>query len=314
MLDLAIIGGGPAGLSAAIYAARDGLSVRIFEKAVIGGIATTSDLIENYPGFEDGISGFELAKKMRAQAEKFGAKISYGEVSEIEDFGEKVRLKIDGQNLEARSVLLAVGNSYRKLGLPREDEFFGRGIHTCATCDGTIYSGKEIVAVGGGDSAVTEALFLSRFSKVKLLVRSKIRAQEILQTRLQKAVEEGKIEVFLKAEIEELLFEETEFGEKIRGVKVHKALENGEIQKFEIQTPAVFEFVGLIPNTDFLKKSNVRLNNFGEICVNEKFQTSSKRIFAVGDAIENAEKQIIVAAASGAKASIEISKILHTLE
>ena len=198
MLDLAIIGGGPAGLSAAIYAARDGLSVRIFEKAVIGGIATTSDLIENYPGFEDGISGFELAKKMRAQAEKFGAKISYGEVSEIEDFGEKVRLKIDGQNLEARSVLLAVGNSYRKLGLPREDEFFGRGIHTCATCDGTIYSGKEIVAVGGGDSAVTEALFLSRFSKVKLLVRSKIRAQEILQTRLQKAVEEGKIEVFLK--------------------------------------------------------------------------------------------------------------------
>ena len=111
-----------------------------------------------------------------------------------------------------------------------------------------------------------------------------------------------------------MLFEETEFGEKIRGVKVHQALENGEIQKFEIQTPAVFEFVGLIPNTDFLKKSNVRLNNFGEICVNEKFQTSSKRIFAVGDAIENAEKQIVIAAASGAKASIEISKILHTLE
>lgn len=311
MLDLAIVGGGPAGLSAAIYAARDGLNVQVFEKAVIGGIATTSDWIENFPGFDEGISGLDLAKKMRSQAEKFGAKISYGEVSNIEDLGEKVYLKIDDQEIEAKTVLLAVGNSYRMLGLPRENEFFGRGIHTCATCDGAFYVGREIVAVGGGDSAVTEALFLSRFSKVKLLVRSEIRAQEILQKRLEKAAEEGKIEVFLRAEIEELLFEKAEFGEKIRGVKVRQTNQNGESRTFEIETPAIFEFIGLLPNTDFLKNSSIELNNFGEIRVNEKFQTSSPRIFAVGDAIENAEKQIVIAAGSGAKAAIEISKIIH---
>lgn len=311
MTDLVIIGAGASALTAAIYAARDGLSVQIFEKEMMGGIISTSEFVENYPGFEDGISGLELAKKMRLQAEKFGAKISYGEVSKIEDLGDRVRLIVDGVALEAKKALIAVGNSYRKLGLPGEDQIFGRGVHFCATCDGPFYAGKEIVAVGGGNSAVQESLFLSKFAKVKLLVRSKISAQEILQKRLAQVVESGKIEIFLGAEIEEILFEEDKFGKKLSGVKVRQKSDGGEVETFELSTDGIFEFIGLIPNTEFLRDSIVELNQFGEIKVDSNFRTSSENIFACGDAIENAEKQLVIAAASGAKAAIEISKKLH---
>lgn len=307
MTDLVIIGAGPSALTAGIYAARDGLSVQIFEKEMIGGIISTSEFVENYPGFEDGISGQDLARKMRIQAEKFGVKINYGEVSDLEDLGESVKMKVDGEEFESRMVLIATGNSYRKLGLVRENEFIGRGIHFCATCDGAFYARKTVISVGGGNAGVQEALFLSKFAKVKMLVRSKIKAQEILQEKLKKAVEEGKIELFLGAQIEEILVEKGDFGDKIRGVKVRR----GDSEIFEIRADGIFEFVGLIPNTKFLENSQVRLNGRGEIIVDEKFQTSSKNIFASGDVVENAEKQLVIAAGSGAKAAIEISKKLH---
>lgn len=307
MTDLFIIGAGPSALTAGIYAARDGLSVQIFEKEMIGGIISTSEFVENYPGFEDGISGQDLARKMRIQAEKFGVKINYGEVSDLEDLGESVKMKVDGEEFESRMVLIATGNSYRKLGLVRENEFIGRGIHFCATCDGAFYARKTVISVGGGNAGVQEALFLSKFAKVKMLVRSKIKAQEILQEKLEKAVEEGKIELFLGAQIEEILVEKGDFGDKIRGVKVRR----GDSETFEIRADGIFEFVGLIPNTKFLENSQVRLNGRGEIIVDEKFQTSSKNIFASGDVVENAEKQLVIAAGSGAKAAIEISKKLH---
>ena len=311
MIDLAIVGAGPSALSAAIYAARDGLSVRVFEKEVIGGIISTSELVENYPGFEGGISGIDLGRKMREQAEKFGAIVDYGEVTEIRDLGDRVSMRVDGDYLEARTVLLAVGNSYRKLGLSREDEFIGRGIHFCATCDGAFYAGKEVITVGGGNAAVQEALFLSRFaSKVKMLVRTDIKAQDILQKRLQKAVNEGKIEIFLGTEIEELLIEELNLGDKIIGVKVRQRLD-GNTREFNISAAAIFEFIGLDPQTKFLEGSGIELNQRGEIVVDDKFSTSLKNIFASGDAIDNAERQLVIAAASGAKAAIEISKILH---
>lgn len=311
MTDLVIIGSGPSALSAAIYAARDGLSVRVFEKAAFGGISTTSDLIENYPGFNDGISGLELSKKMRIQAEKFGAKFDYGEVLAFENKEDFVELNIDGENFITKTVLIATGNSYRTLGLPREEEFFGRGVHTCATCDGPFYAGKDLIAVGGGNSAITEALFLSRFSKVKLLVRGEISAQEVLQKRLFEAVEEGKIEVFLKAEIQEFLFEKTDLGEKIVGVRVLQKFEDGE-KVFEIPTAAIFEFIGLLPNSNFAKNSGVEVNSRGEIIVNESFQTNLPRIYASGDILENAQKQIVVAASTGAQAAIKISDFIHS--
>ena len=310
MTDLVIVGAGPSALSAAIYAARDGLSVRVFEKEVIGGIITTSEFVENYPGFENGISGIDLGRKMREQAEKFGAIVDYGEVTEIQDLGDRVKMKVDGQDFESRAVLLAVGNSYRKLGLLRENEFIGRGIHFCATCDGAFYAGKEIIAVGGGNAAVQEALFLSRFAaKVKMLVRSEIKAQEILQKRLQEAVDEGKIEVFLGAEVKELLIEKTISGDKIIGAKVRQRLDN--TREFNISAAAIFEFIGLDPQTGFLEGSGVELNQRGEIVVDDKFRTSLKNVYASGDAVEDAERQLVIAAASGAKAAIEIAKMLH---
>ena len=310
MTDLVIIGSGPSALSAAIYAARDGLSVRVFEKAAFGGIATTSDLIENYPGFDEGISGLELSKKMRIQAEKFGAKFDYGEVLGFENLGNFVQLDIDGEKFDSKTVLIATGNSYRMLGLPREEEFFGRGVHTCATCDGPFYAGKDLIAVGGGNSAVTEVLFLSRFSKVKLLVRGEISAQAVLQERLFEAVKSGKIELFLKTEIEEFLFEKADFGEKIIGARIKQQTKEGE-KTFEIKAAAIFEFIGLIPNSGFAKKSGVKVNNYGEIVVNNSFETNISRVYASGDIIENAQKQIVVAAATGAQAAIKISEFLH---
>ena len=310
MTDLVIIGSGPSALSAAIYAARDGLSVRVFEKVAFGGIATTSDLIENYPGFDEGISGLELSKKMRIQAEKFGAKFDYGEVLGFENLGNFVQLDIDGEKFDSKTVLIATGNSYRMLGLPREEEFFGRGVHTCATCDGPFYAGKDLIAVGGGNSAVTEVLFLSRFSKVKLLVRGEISAQAVLQERLFEAVKSGKIELFLKTEIEEFLFEKADFGEKIIGARIKQQTKEGE-KTFEIKAAAIFEFIGLIPNSSFAKKSGVEVNSYGEIVVNNSFETNISRVYASGDIIENAQKQIVVAAATGAQAAIKISEFLH---
>lgn len=311
MIDLVIIGGGPSALTAGIYAARDGLSVQIFEKDVIGGIVTTSESIENYPGFEEGISGLELAKKMRSQAQRFGVKIDYGEVSDIQDLGESVKMKVDGVEFYAKKALIATGNSYNTLKIHREDDFLGRGIYFCATCDGPVFAGKEVVVVGGGNSAIQEALFLSKFSKVKILVRSVISAEEILRKRLDEAINEGKIEIFLNSEVSDLLIEKTEFGERIHGVKVRQDI-GGKVNNFEIEAAAVFEFIGLKPNTKFIENSQVELNQRGEIIVNDKLQTSSKNIFASGDVIENAEKQLVVAAATGARAAIEISRSLHS--
>ncbi|NCU43795.1 thioredoxin reductase [Candidatus Saccharibacteria bacterium] len=304
MLDLVIVGAGPAALSAAIYAARDGFSVRIYERAAIGGIITTTDMVENYPGFPEGISGYEISKKMREQAEKFGAKIQYGTVSGIEKTASgDFELLVDNEKVLTKAVLLATGNDYRKLGLENEDEFTGRGIHFCATCDGPFYMGKEIIAVGGGDTAIEESLFLSKFSKVKLLVRSQLRAQQILQDRLSKAVEEGKIEVFLNTQIKEFLVEDN----KIAGVL---AVRDGE--DFEIRdTPAIFEFIGLIPNTGFLKPTGIELSTNGEIKV-DNFMTNIEGIFAAGDVVENSEKQLVIAAGSGANAALEIRRYLNS--
>ena len=266
MIDLAIIGTGPAALTAAIYAARDGLKVVLFEKSAVGGLVITSELIENYPGFPDGISGYELGQNMRKQAERFGAEIRYGEVTSIQGQADNSVLIIDSEQIEARSVLLAPGNSYRRLNINKEADFIGRGIHFCATCDGPFYKGQEIVAVGGGDTAVEDSLFLSRFSKVKLIVRSKIRAQEILQKKLKQAEADGKIEVYLNAEIEQIVENSDDETRKVDGVIVRQ---NGK--KIELKIPAIFEFIGLIPNTEFLESTQIDLTKSGEIIVDNNF-------------------------------------------
>ena len=306
MIDLAIIGTGPAALTAAIYAARDGLKVVLFEKSAVGGLVITSELIENYPGFPDGISGYELGQNMRKQAERFGAEIRYGEVTSIQGQADNSVLIIDSEQREARSVLLAPGNSYRRLNINKEADFIGRGIHFCATCDGPFYKGQEIVAVGGGDTAVEDSLFLSRFSKVKLIVRSKIRAQEILQKKLKQAEADGKIEVYLNAEIEQIVENSDDETRKVDGVIVRQ---NGK--KIELKIPAIFEFIGLIPNTEFLESTQIDLTRSGEIIVDNNYMTNLPGVFAAGDAIKDAQKQLIIAAASGADAAIKIREFLN---
>ena len=306
MIDLAIIGTGPAALTAAIYAARDGLKVVLFEKSAVGGLVITSELIENYPGFPDGISGYELGQNMRKQAERFGAEIRYGEVTSIQGQADNSVLIIDSEQIEARSVLLAPGNSYRRLNINKEADFIGRGIHFCATCDGPFYKGQEIVAVGGGDTAVEDSLFLSRFSKVKLIVRSKIRAQEILQKKLKQAEADGKIEVYLNAEIEQIVENSDDETRKVDGVIVRQ---NGK--KIELKIPAIFEFIGLIPNTEFLESTQIDLTKSGEIIVDNNYMTNLPGVYAAGDAIKDAQKQLIIAAASGADAAIKIREFLN---
>ena len=306
MIDLAIIGTGPAALTAAIYAARDGLKVVLFEKSAVGGLVITSELIENYPGFPDGISGYELGQNMRKQAERFGAEIRYGEVTSIQGQADNSVLIIDSEQIEARSVLLAPGNSYRRLNINKEADFIGRGIHFCVTCDGPFYKGQEIVAVGGGDTAVEDSLFLSRFSKVKLIVRSKIRAQEILQKKLKQAEADGKSEVYLNAEIEQIVENSDDETRKVDGVIVRQ---NGK--KIELKIPAIFEFIGLIPNTEFLESTQIDLTKSGEIIVDNNYMTNLPGVFAAGDAIKDAQKQLIIAAASGADAAIKIREFLN---
>ena len=304
MIDLAIVGAGPSAISAAIYAARDGLNVKVFEKQIIGGLVSQTDLLENYPGFEEGITGLDLIKKMRSQAEKFGAKFEYAEVSSLEQKDGYVTFLADGFELKARTILLAVGNEYRKLGIENEDRFIGRGIYFCGTCDGPLFKDKEVIAVGGGNSAVQEAIFISKYaSKVHLIVRSDIKAQEVLKERLEDAVNKGKIIVYKGAQIKELLMD----AENISGAKITF---NDSREDINILSPAIFEFIGLVPNTKWLDGSGVETNDRGEIIVDKNLKTSLDLVYATGDAIEDAKKQIIIAAGNGALAALNISKKL----
>ena len=304
MIDLAIVGAGPSAISAAIYAARDGLNVKVFEKQIIGGLVSQTDLIENYPGFEEGITGLDLIKKMRSQAEKFGAKFEYAEVSSLEQKDGYVTFLADGFELKARAILLAVGNEYKKLGIENEDRFIGRGIYFCGTCDGPLFKDKEVIAVGGGNSAVQEAIFISKYaSKVHLIVRRNIKAQEVLKERLEDAVNKGKIVVYKGAQIKELLMDT----ENISGAKITF---NDSREDIDILSPAIFEFIGLVPNTKWLDGSGVETNDRGEIIVDKNLKTSLDLVYATGDAIEDAKKQIIIAAGNGALAALNISKKL----
>lgn len=306
MIDLVIVGTGPAALTAAIYAARDGLRVVLYEKEAIGGIITTSELVENYPGFIDGISGYELGSKMRKQAERFGAEIKYGEVTNVVKNDDYIKIIIDDdEEILAKTVLLSPGNSYRKLGIEKEAELSGKGVHFCATCDGPFYQGQDVIAVGGGDTAIEDSLFLSKFSKVKLIVRSQIKAQKILQDKLRQAEKEGKIEVYLGSEIEEILTKEIDDNKKVTGVKIRQ---DGKITSLD--GAAIFEFIGLIPNTLFLENTDINLNKYGEIIVDDNFSTNIAGIYAAGDAIIGAEKQLVIAAASGASAALKIRQFL----
>lgn len=303
--DVIMIGAGPAALSAAIYTTREDIETVLMEKAVVGGMAAITDWVDNYPGFPQGIAGLEYADNLRAQAERFGSKIELGEVTEIIDEGKYKRLKTTEGDMLAKAVLIATGTDYKKIGCPGEKEFYARGVHYCATCDGAFYRDKGIVVVGGGNSAVQEAIFLTRFAThIDLLVRGdKMRASEILQRELREKHAE-KITVHFNTSTDEIV------GEEGKVVKV-VGTDATTGKKVEFPTDGVFVFVGLMPNTGFLKTSKVELDEIGLVKTNEHLETAMPGVYAAGDVRSGATMQIASATGEGATAALRMREYLE---
>jgi thioredoxin reductase (NADPH) len=300
--DVVMVGAGPSALAAAVYTTREDIETVLYEKGVIGGLAAITDQVDNYPGFPDGIAGLTLADQLQKQAERFGADIEFGDVSAIRDDGDVKTLIVDGAEVKAKTVLIATGSDYNKIGVPGELEYYGRGVHYCATCDGAFYREKRLVVVGGGNSAVQEAIFLTRFTThIDLLVRSTIKASEVLQHELQKFVDEGKITVHLNTTTEEIVATDN----KITSVNVIK-----DGVPAVIETDGVFVFVGLKPNTGFLKDSGIELDEQGLIKTDGHLSTNMPGVFASGDVRSGATMQIASAVGEGATAALSIREYI----
>lgn len=304
--DLVIIGAGPSALAAATYTAREDIETTLYEKVTIGGVVSTIDKIDNYPGYADGIEGMELADQFANQAKRFGAKIEFGEANKIVDMGDYKVVTVDDQDVKAKSVLIATGRRYGNIGVAGEKEFFGKGVHYCATCDGAFYGGKNMIVVGGANSAVQESIYLTRFaSHIDLLVRSTIRATKILQHELEKYVKEGKITVHLGTSVKEILGTDG---------KVTSVLASKDDKDFSIDASAVFIFTGLHPNTEFLSDSDIELSDRGFIKTDHEMQTSMPGVFASGDVRDGATMQIASAAGDGVTAALSIREYLSKLD
>lgn len=306
--DVVMVGAGPSALSAAIYTTRENIETILYEKGVIGGLAAITDWVDNYPGFTDGISGMDLSEAMRGQAVRFGADIRLGSVDGIEDKGKYKLLKTSGGDVLARAVLIATGSDYKKIGVPGEGEFYGRGVHYCATCDGAFYRDKRLVCVGGGNSAVQEALFLTRFaSHIDLLVRSTLKASDVLLKKLEEA--KDKITVHLGTTTDEIIGETDKNG--IASVVKVIGTDKESGKKREFDTDGVFVFVGLKPNTEFLKDTAVELDELGLIKTDNRLETAIPGVFASGDVRSGATMQIATATGEGATAALMIREYLE---
>jgi thioredoxin reductase (NADPH) len=303
--EVIMVGAGPAALSAAIYTTREDIESLLFERGAVGGLAAVTDQVDNYPGFPDGIKGLDLADDLRKQAERFGAVIELGEVTKITDEGEYKRLETTSGVMLARTVLVATGSDYKKVGVPGEQEFYARGVHYCATCDGAFYRDKRLVVVGGGNSAVQESMFLTRFaSHIDLLVRGdKFRASDVLQKELEEK-HKDKITVHFNTTTDEIIGADN---------KVSKVIGTDKTtgKKVEFPTDGVFVFVGLKPNSEFLKASGIALDEIGFVKTDTHLQTSMKGVFAAGDIRSGATMQIASAVGEGATAALIIREYLE---
>ena len=304
--ELVIIGAGPSALATAIYTTREDIPTVLYERAVVGGMAAITDQIDNYPGFAEGIAGMKLSSELQGQAERFGAEIEYGEASSLKRVDDYIEVVVDGQPVHAKAVLLATGSNHRKLGVPGEDELYGRGVHYCATCDGAFYRDKALIVVGGGNSAVQEAIFLTRYAThIDLMVRSRLRASDVLQKELQKYVDEGKITLHIGATTDEVLIKDDKFA----GIKT-----TTDGVQTELMADGLFVFIGLIPNTQFLADSGVELDPAGHIITNEHLETSVKGVYASGDVRSGSTMQIATAVGEGATAAMKIREYLDELK
>ena len=298
--DLLIIGGGPAGLTAAIYAGRAALKALLFTGSIPGGQIANTDRVENYPGFPDGISGAELAQRLHAQAEHFVDGTVADFVTEVDFSSSPLTVKTNSQTYQGKAMIIATGAFPRRLGVPGEKEFFGRGVSTCATCDGFFYRDKRVVVVGGGDSAIDEGLFLTKFASQVTVIhrRDQLRATKSLQER---AFANPKMQFEWDTVVEEILGDKTVTGVKVRNVKTDETS--------VIETDGVFVYVGLVPGTK-LFEGHLDLNDQGYIVTDSHQRTSVPGVFAAGDVQSPDFRQVVVAAGAGAKAVIEADRYL----
>jgi hypothetical protein len=303
--SVVMVGAGPSALTAAIYTTREDIDTTLYEKGVVGGLAAITDKVDNYPGFPDGVEGMALADRLQRQAERFGAKIEYGNVSAIRHEDGVNILTVDGNEVRAKAVLIATGSDYNKLNIPGEAEYYGRGVHYCATCDGAFYRDKRLVVVGGGNSGVQEAIFLTRFaSHIDLLVRSTVKASQVLQDDLKKYIDDGKVTIHLETMPTEIVADNTG---KVTAVKATKA---GEATEFMVD--GVFIFIGLKPNTQFLEGSGVELDERRLIKTDDHLATSLPGVFASGDVRSGATMQVASAVGEGATAALSIREYLES--
>ena len=308
--DLVIVGAGPAALSAALYTSREDIDTLLFEKGAIGGLAAVTDWVDNYPGFEKGISGLDLSEQMRRQAERFGAKVELGEVQKIEDQGKLKKLTTTEGDIYAKAVLIATGSEYKQIGVPGEKEYYARGVHYCATCDGAFYRDKRLVIVGGGNSAVQESMFLTKFaSRIDMLVRSKLKASDVLIKELEK--HKDKITVHLGTTTDEIVGDPPADGGKVTKVI---GTDTASGKKVEFATDGVFVFVGLLPNAKFLEGSGIEVDDFGFIRSDLHLMTNIPGLFVAGDVRSGATLQIASATGEGATAALMIREYLEMQE
>jgi thioredoxin reductase (NADPH) len=305
--DLIIAGGGPTALTAAIYAARDGFDVLVIERSGLGGQAGVTERLDNYPGFPEGVTGAEFADRVIAQARRYGVELLSAQnvIGVANDMDDHVVATGSGHQYRSHAVLLATGSTYKRLGAPGEGDYIGAGVHFCATCDGPFYKGREVAVIGGGNSAVEEAAFLTRFSpKVTILVRGS--ALTASKVAADKALNSPQMEVRFNTEVVEFKGSNNHLD-----TVVTKNRQTGEIS--ELHVPGVFVFIGLTPNSAPFKDV-VMLDKQGFILTGIDFQTSTEGIFAAGDVRSGSTKQLVSAAGEGAAAALAIREHLkgHT--
>lgn len=301
--DVVIIGAGPAGMTAAVYTARSNLSTVMIERGVPGGQMANTEEVENYPGYES-ILGPDLANKMLDHAKKFGTEYAYGDIKEVIDGHPYKTVNAGNKTYKAKAVIVATGSKPRLLGAPGEKEFAGRGVSYCAVCDGAFFNGRELVVIGGGDSAVEEAIYLTKFAKKVTIIhrRDQLRAQKILQDR---AFKNEKVHFIWNSSIEEI------YGDtRVQGVRI-KNKETGEVTDFP--TNGAFIYVGNEPLTSAVQNLGIT-NEAGYILTNENMETKIPGIFAAGDVREKNLRQIVTATGDGSIAAMAAQHYLETLE
>jgi thioredoxin reductase (NADPH) len=302
LYDLVIIGGGPAGLTAGIYACRARLNTILLEKGLPGGQLVNIELVENYPGFEQGVSGEELASAMGAQATRFGLKIQQAEVLGVELGQGRKLVKTDAGEYQTRALIIAGGSAREKLGVPEEDRLVGKGVSYCATCDGPLFAGQGVAVVGGGDAAVNEALFLTKFASSVVLIhrRSQLRAAKLIQERV---LANPKMGFRWDSVVEEI-----GGGEQLEWVRLRN-VKSGETSR--LQVSGIFVYVGQKPATEYLK-GVLPLDEAGYIITNELMETAVPGVLAAGDIRHGSGRQVVIAAGEGATAALSAERYLES--